>query len=249
MIQRILLISDIHGNYPALAGVHAYVKEHQFDAIINCGDSLVYAPFPNEVLDWLRQHKALSILGNTDKKVIKLLQNSAFKKPGKQEKRIMYTTTASLLTNNNANFLQSFKKKSSLTLQLEDKSYKNRQISIGIFHGSPAAHHEFLFATTASARFEELATTCSTNIVVTGHSHTPYHKEIGGVHFINPGSVGRMFDGNPASSCAILEIGMNRISVEHYRIPYDIETLTREISRQGLPDIYCQMYRLGCKLN
>jgi len=249
MAKHILLISDIHGNYPALTATHAYFKERTFDAIINCGDSLVYAPFPNDVLNWIRQHNTLSILGNTDKKVIKLLQNKSFKKPGKEVKRIMYQTTANALTKENADFLQSFKKKSSITFQIETAGDKNAEVAIGIFHGSPAANHEFLFATTDSARFEELAATCTTDIVVTGHSHTPYHKEIGGVHFVNPGSIGRMFDGNPTSSCAILMLTKNKISVKHYRIPYDIEAVIREIVRQGLPDIYSQMYQQGRKLN
>lgn len=249
MAKHILLISDIHGNYPALADTHAYFKDRTFDAIINCGDSLVYAPFPNDVLDWIRQHNALSILGNTDKKVIKLLHNKSLKKPGKNEKRIMYQTTANSLTKENADFLQSFKKKSLLTFQVGKIGDKSADVSIGIFHGSPAANHEFLFDTTDTSRFEDLAATCTTNIVVTGHSHTPYHKEIGGVHFVNPGSIGRMFDGNPTSSCAILMLSKNKISVKHYRIPYDIEAVTREIAKQGLPDIYSQMYLQGRKLN
>jgi len=249
MAKRILLISDIHGNHPALSATHAYFKGAKFDTIINCGDSLVYAPFPNDVLNWLRQHNALSILGNTDKKVIKLLNNRSFKKPAKPEKRIMYQTTAKTLNKDNANFLKSFKKKSQLTLQVGKACDKKTEVTVGIFHGSPAANHEFLFATTDSTRFEELATICSTDIVVTGHSHTPYHKEIGGIHFVNPGSIGRMFDGSPTSSCATITISTNKIAVEHYRIPYDIEAVTREIAKLDLPDIYSQMYRLGRKLN
>ena len=249
MTKRILLISDIHGNYPALAATHAYFKDTKFDATINCGDSLVYAPFPNKTLNWLRQHTAICILGNTDKKVIKLLNGKSFTKPSKPEKRIMYESTAKTLTRENAHFLQSLKKKSSLTLHQEKSDDNNSEITIGIFHGSPAAHHEFLFATTSVARFEELAATCNTDIIVTGHSHTPYHKKIGGIHFINPGSVGRMFDGSAASSCAILTVSAKSISVQHYRIPYDVEAVAREIAKQGLPDIYSQMYRQGRKLN
>ena len=249
MAKRILLLSDIHGNYPALMATYDYFIDTKFDTTINCGDSLVYAPFPNETLSWLRQHGATCILGNTDKKVIKLLKGNSFKKPSKPEKRIMYKSTAKTLTEENAHFLQSLKNKSSLTLHPETVDDKNSETTIGIFHGSPAAPHEFLFATTSVARFEELAVICKADIVVTGHSHTPYHKEIGGIHFINPGSVGRMFDGNPSSSCAILTVSANSISVQHYRIPYDVEAVTRAIAKQGLPDIYSQMFRQGRKLN
>lgn len=242
MTKRILLISDIHGNFPALVAIQNSFQDTIFDAIIHCGDALVYAPFPNQTLNWLRKYATISILGNTDKKVIKILKGKSFKKPGKPEKRIMYETTATALTGKNSLFLKSCKKKTVYRIQKTD-------LTIGIFHGSPAANHEFLFATTSVKRFEELAASCKTDIVVTGHSHTPYHKDIGGVHFINPGSVGRMFDGNPSGSCAVLTVSANKISVNHYRIAYDIEAVTREIAGQGLPDIYSQMYRQGRKLN
>ncbi|MGB3223768.1 MAG: metallophosphoesterase family protein, partial [Desulforhopalus sp.] len=81
MTIRLLLISDIHGNYPALQAIDRQLNAANFDYIINSGDCLVYAPFPNETLDWLSKHKAISILGNTDQKVIKLLLGKSFKKP------------------------------------------------------------------------------------------------------------------------------------------------------------------------
>ncbi len=249
MTHKILLISDIHGNYPALCGIESYFSAYIFDAIINCGDSTVYAPFPNETLNWLKKKEAISILGNTDKKVIKLLQGKTFKKPGKPEKRIMYETTAKALTQSNRTLLQQFPKKSSYTVILPSHEHLLTKIKIGIYHRSPARHHEFLFDTTDDARFVELAAKSDEHIVVTGHSHTPYHKEIGNVHFINPGSVGRMFDGTPDSSCAVLSISHCVIEVEHFRIEYDIKEVTSKLKEQGLPDIYSDMFRQGRKLN
>ncbi len=220
-----------------------------FDFIINCGDSIVYAPFPNETLEWLNIQNVISILGNTDKKVIKILQGKSFKKPGKTEKRIMYTSTAAQLTRDNNNYLLSLKKKQQLQLNLGYKRKKEHYLRLGIFHGSPAAHHEFLFNTTPDSRFRELAENSRNNIVVTGHSHTPYHKIFSGIHFINPGSVGRMFDGNPAASCATLEISDKLISVTHHRFDYPVELVVEKIRKDMLPEIYCQMYREGKKLN
>lgn len=241
MSYTLLLISDIHGNFPALQAVEKQVKGKDFDHIINCGDSLVYAPFANETLKWLQQKNVLSILGNTDKKVIKLLRGKSFKKPGKEEKRVMYSSTAQALTTINRDFLLSFKK--SYRLQLASTT-------IGVFHGSPAEHHEFLFDTSPDARFLELSKSCGCDIVITGHSHTPYHKHIGGVHFINPGSVGRMFDGTPKVSYAILKIDTaGNITVEHYRAAYDVEQVIKKLKAENLPEIYSQMYRLGRKLN
>lgn len=246
---RILLISDIHGNYPALCAIGKAFLPASFDYIINCGDSLVYAPFPNETLDWLKRHKALSILGNTDKKVIKLLRGKTVKKPGKPEKRIMYTSTADSLRTDNKKYLFSLPKSRTLSVPLGVDVYKGKRHTIGIFHGSPARHHEFLFADTRAQRFRELARETPYSIVVTGHSHSPYHKTVESTHFINPGSVGRMFDGDPSAGCATVELTKNEVRVHHFRIGYPISDVVLKIKQLDLPEIYSTMYQTGRKLN
>lgn len=247
--MRLLLLSDIHGNFTALQAIEKKFGAGSFDHIINCGDSLVYGPFPNETLAWLTKHNTLSILGNTDKKVMKLLRGKSFKKPGKQEKRIMYTWTADILSKSSRRYLKTLSKSTNLTLRPVSSGSPERFIQLGIFHGSPAAHHEFLFDDTPDARFLELAEQTDCQIIVTGHSHTPYHKYLANTHFINPGSVGRMFDGDPKTSCAILILNAGNIQVEHFRISYRIDKVVSAIKANQLPDIYCQMYLTGKKLN
>ena len=239
-MARILVISDIHGNYPALQAVAAQTDITGFDYIFNCGDSTVYAPFANQVLDWLTEHGVVSILGNTDVKVIKLLKGKSFKKPGKTEKRIMYTHTAENLTRKNQAILRGFKKKKKLDVG---------NTRIGLFHGSPAKHTEFLFADTPDERFRQLALDCSADIILTGHSHSPYHKIINNKHFINPGSVGRMFDGIPRASFATVELDEKEVQVNFFRCDYDVEQVVAGLADAGLPDIYASMYRMGRKLN
>ena len=238
--MRILLISDIHGNYPALAAIDAQTRPLGCDHILNCGDLTVYAPFPNEVIDWLRQNKVFSIRGNTDDKVIKLLKGRDFKKPAKADKRIMYTSTALALTPENAGYLLELKKKKLLRL---GKTF------LGLFHGSPADHDEQLFAHTPDKRFRELAGESPCEVIVTGHSHSPYHKYVKGVHFINPGSAGRMFDGNPEASYALLELTKGNITVSHHRCAYDVDAVIAGLKRQQLPPIYAEMFRAGMKNN
>ena len=247
--MRILLISDIHGNFPALKAVAKAATPHRFDHIINCGDSLVYAPFANETLDWLREHNVISILGNTDKKVIKLLKGKTFKKPSKPEKRIMYDSCADDLTGPNREYLLGLKKKTTLSLSARENG-KDQAKSIGIFHGSPADPDEFLFPDMPQQRFQELAEQYPYKLIVTGHSHTPYHITIRGTHFINPGSVGRMFDGNPSASWATITIDpAGLIRVQHHRTPYDIDQTINGLKANNLPSIYHEMYRKGLKLN
>ncbi len=245
----LLLLSDIHANFPALQAIEEKFSLNHFDHIINCGDSIVYGPFPNETLAWLEKHNTLSILGNTDKKIIRLLRGKSFKKPRKFQKRIMYTWTADILSQSGRNFLLTLSKSATLPLPVRSAKNSKTLIHIGIFHGSPTAHHEFLFTNTPDTRFIELAEQNDNEIIITGHSHTPYHKYLSNTHFINPGSVGRMFDGNPKASCATLNIDNGNIQVEHFRISYPIKKVTSAINANNLPEIYSQMFLTGKKLN
>ena len=238
--MNILLISDIHGNYPALQAIEEQVRDLACEYVLNCGDTTVYAPFPNECIDWLRQHKAFSIRGNTDDKVIRLLKGKDFKKPSNPDKRIMYTSTAAALSEENIRFLLDLKKKKLLRL---GKTF------IGLFHGSPADHDEQLFADTPEKRFRELAADVSCEVVITGHSHSPYHRRVKGVHFINPGSAGRMFDNNPEAAYAILSINNGKIEVSHHRCAYDVEAVVRVLAERQLPPVYGEMFRAGRKTN
>ncbi len=245
----ILLLSDIHANFPALQAIVEKFRSIHFDHIVNCGDSIVYGPFPNETLAWLESHNTLSILGNTDKKIIRLINGRSFKKPKNFEKRIMYTWTADVLTPSSRNFLLTLSKSASLSLPVCSVTNSKNLIRLGIFHGSPAAHHEFLFADSPDTRFIKLAEQTDHEIIITGHSHTPYHKYLSKTHFINPGSVGRMFDNNPKASCATLNISNGNIYVEHFRIGYPVKQVTSAISANNLPEIYSQMFLTGRKLN
>lgn len=247
--MRILLLADIHGNYPALQAIDTYFAETSFDAIVNCGDSVVYAPFANEVIDWLIAHEAISILGNTDKKVLKLLRGKSFAKPSKYEKRVMYTHTARQLANHCISYLQSLGVSAELPLDGSAQECNSIRKMLGVFHGSPAKPHELLFAATPVERFKELARQYPYKAIVTGHSHTPYHLHVEATHFINPGSVGRMFDGNPAAGCAILNYVKGNLEVSHYRIDYDVSLVTAELNHQQLPAIYQTMFKEGKKLN
>jgi predicted phosphodiesterase len=249
MTTRILLLADIHGNYPALTAIDRALDATAFDFVINCGDSLVYAPFANETLGWLARHRAISILGNTDKKVILLLKGTPFKKPSKPDKRIMYTSTAEVLDEAGKKMLLALAESAQLRLPPTAGDSSKNRLRLGIYHGSPADPDEFLFAETPDARFHELARDSACDIIVTGHSHSPYHKFLSGTHFINPGSAGRMFDGDPRASCAILEIAAAAITVRHLRIAYEIAEVVSAIRTRRLPEIYATMFLQGRKLN
>jgi len=240
-MKKILIVGDIHANYPALKAIQSHVRNYRFDRILNTGDITVYSTFPNETIEWFRKRKkSVSILGNTDRRILKILKGKKLKKPGKEEKRVMYFWTSENLLPENIKYLQLLPRQAELTIG---------NVRIGVFHGTLDDENETLFPNSPANRFCELAEGSPYRIQIMGHSHTPYYKIINKVHFINPGSAGRMFDGDPRASFAILTISLEKINVEHFRIPYPVEEVTKGLGKNRLPAIYKKMFRTGKKLN
>lgn len=240
-MKKILVLGDIHANYPALKTIHSYIDGDRFDAIINTGDFTVYSTFPNETIQWFRKRKkSICIMGNTDIRVLKILKGKKLKRPRKDKKRVMYYWTAENLLPENINYLKALTRHRNIKIENQ---------RIGVFHGSPDDFNETLFPDTFESRFRELTMRSPYHINIMGHSHMPYYKNVDGIHFINPGSVGRMFDGDPRTSFAILYVSPGSVSVEHFRIPYPVEDVVNGLEKHHLPAIYATMYRKGKKLN
>jgi predicted phosphodiesterase len=62
--MKLLILSDIHGNWPALEAVLR--AESDFDAVAFCGDVVDYGPCPVECLRWVAEHPDHAVRGNHD---------------------------------------------------------------------------------------------------------------------------------------------------------------------------------------
>ncbi len=239
--MKLLLLGDIHANYPALKAIQNHVRNIRFDGIINTGDFTVYGTNPNETIDWFRKtENSISVLGNTDKRILRILKGKKLKRPKKEEKRVMYFWTAQILNDENINYLKSLPKKSEML---------GESVRVGIFHGTFLKPNESLLPAADKSHFKQLAHASPCQIHIMGHSHIPYYEFVDGVHFINPGSVGRMFDGDPRASFATLDISADEISVAHFRVSYPVEEVIQDLKKHNLPEIYGEMFRIGRKLN
>ncbi len=61
--MKILIVSDIHANWPALSAV---VASEPYDRLICLGDLVDYGPHPRPCLEYIRQHADWVIRGNHD---------------------------------------------------------------------------------------------------------------------------------------------------------------------------------------
>jgi len=238
---KVALIGDVHANLPALEAVLAHAHQRGVEQIWNVGDFVGYGAFPDEVVRRLRQENALSIVGNYDLKVLKFNQKKGkWRKSKRPEKFLAFQWAHDHLSPESRQYLHSLPQE--MRLQVEG-------LRILLTHGSPASNKEPLTPETPEERLRELGRMASADVVVCGHSHQLFAREVDGVWFINTGSVGRPDDGDPRACYAILEMGPAGPRVHHYRVAYDVGRAVTAIHERGLPEPFAQMVLTGRNLD
>ena len=87
------------------------------------------------------------------------------------------------------------------------------------------------------------------DVVCFGHTHKPWHRIVGGIHFVNTGSVGRPKDGDPRAGYVVLDVSASGVRVEFVRVAYDIEAAASGILASSLPDEFAEYLRTGGTLS
>jgi putative phosphoesterase len=226
--MRIGIISDIHGNLPALEAVLQDLRPKGLDALYCLGDLVGYAAFPNEVTERIRAEGIPTIMGNYDDGVgfDRDECGCAYRDPGEKERgdRSLMWTRARVTPDNKA-FLRELVKE--IRVEAEGKR-------VLMVHGSPRKMNEYLFEDRPISSFQRIAASSAADIIVFGHTHKPYTKRVDGVLFVNAGSVGKPKDGDWRACYAILEPAAIE-PVQFVRVPYDLPAVTAAIRASDLP--------------
>ncbi|MCP4542091.1 MAG: metallophosphoesterase family protein [Chloroflexi bacterium] len=245
--MKAALIGDIHANLPALEAVLAHIHEQGIEKIWNTGDFVGYGPFPDEVVrlfrtaQRLRNKDMLSIVGNYDLKVLEFKEKkSKWRKKKHPQKYLAFKWAHENLSKKSRKYLRFL----SQEIRIKIKGHR-----ILLTHGSPTSNSEHLTSNTPDKRLRELAKVARANIVICGHSHQPFARQVNDVWFINAGSVGRPDDGDPRACYAVLEIKPDQIHVQHYRVEYNVERTVAVIREHKLPETFAQMFLQGRNLD
>ena len=231
-----LLIADIHGVSEALEAVFATCPPDDFDFILNAGDALAYGPDPVRVLDLLDQYGVTSIRGNVDERTLAMFEQPPDPPLRNSDKHWIYQFTAQKLDKTRMAIVREWPRELHLLLDGQ---------RIHLVHGSPDDFREELNDETPDSRWVELSEISQSDIVVCGHSHCEIARQVENTLFINPGTVGRPFNGDHHASCAILEIEDEDYQVEFLHVAYDWEVVLAKMQALNFPVEILEEYRLG----
>jgi putative phosphoesterase len=239
--MQVALIGDVHANLPALEAVLDHAQELGIETVWNVGDFVGYGPFPDEVVKRLRNDYVLSIVGNYDRKVLKYKKKrKKWRKKKRLEKYLAFKWAYKNLSKKSRKYLRFLSRE----IRMQVKGWR-----VLLTHASPGSKDEYLDGDTSEKRLRQLAEQADADLIMCGHSHRPFVRQVDDVWFINPGSVGLPDDGDPRSSYAVLSIGHDQIDVQHHRLAYDVERTIEAIRENELPEAFAQMLMVGRNLN
>lgn len=240
--MKIALFADAHANLPAVKAALADAQRQEVSEVWYLGDFVGYGPYPDQVVGLLRRAAEHSIAGNYDRNVLQFpLKKDRWKHSKHPSKFFSFQWTFETLSDDSAKFLASLPEQ--LTLEYGG-------LKVLCVHGSPRGIDDPLSPDTPETRFIEIAAEVAQQVVLCGHTHHFFDKTFNGVRFINPGSVGRPFDGNTASAYAVLDFtGRGKLRVTPRRVAYDVKRVARKMSEDGFPRDMIKSIAEGLSLN
>lgn len=237
--MRIAVVSDIHGNFRALQAVLDDIKRNRVDEIISLGDNIGYGPEPEEVVQALKDHGVMSIMGNHE---LGLVSNSYYKRLNPMPQQSL-DLTRDLMSRNNIAW----------SAALPDIMIRH---SARFVHGSPPGSLTVYIVQPSQARLKRLFASYPETICFFGHTHylIAYELEPSGDintydlepgifplaaqrrYLINPGSVGQPRDEiNRRAKYGIWDLSAATIEVR--AVAYDAKATKNLILERGFPEM------------
>jgi putative phosphoesterase len=235
-LNRVAIITDIHGNLSALEASLEAVDQIGVDAVYCGGDLVGYGPHPNEVCRLIADREIPTIYGNYDYAIARDLDDCGCAYVTPHDRELGQRSVTWTLAHTDARSKE-FMRGLPFDLRFDLGGH-----GIHLVHGSPRKVNEYLFEDKPARLYERLAAAETAEVMVFGHTHKPWIHEYGGVQFVNCGSVGKPKDRDPRAAFAILELdpgGQVRASIQ--RVPYDAEAVARVLAAAGLPGEYAEM--------
>jgi predicted phosphodiesterase len=213
--MRVAVLSDIHGNLPALEAVLAAIERERVDRIVLTGD-IASGPLPAETLDTLATlgDRAIWVHGNGERALVEAFD-------GRSNPTDADAAAARLLTRAHRDRIAGLPLM--VTLDVDG-------LGPTLFcHATPRRDDEFVLVDSPPERWAAVLDGVPERVIVLGHTHMPFVRLVDTRWAVNPGSVGMAY-GHPGASWALLGP-----AIELRRTLYDAEAAAARIRRSAVP--------------
>lgn len=227
--ETVAVITDIHGNLPALEAALARIDELGIESMFCGGDLVGYGPHPNGVCTLIAERDIPTIYGNYDYAIARNLEDCGCAYVTAHDRELGQRSVDWTLAHTSQD-----SKDFMLGLPF-DLHFPVGSIDVHLVHGSPRKVNEYLFEDKPARLYERLAAAESEPVLVFGHTHKPWVHEYGDVLFVNCGSVGKPKDGDPRGAFAVLRAAADSVDVTIERVSYDADAVAAEVREAGLP--------------
>jgi putative phosphoesterase len=214
--MRILVVSDIHGNWPALAAI-----DEPHDVCLCLGDLVDYGPDSARCVRWAMEHAHYAIRGNHDHGVaqgIEVVGESGYR----YLTRVSRPWVWEALGAEERRYLLQLPVTRRLTLE------GKRFLMVHATPRDPLDEYLMKDPETWARRVQK----SEADVVLVGHSHMQFNLNVDGIVVVNPGSVGQPRDGDPRAAYAVIDGG----KIDLKRVSYPIDETIARVEASPLPE-------------
>ena len=222
---QLAVLSDIHGNLPALDAVLNDLQQYSIDGIVVAGDIVNGGPQPVETLQRLRALECWMIRGNADNVLLKYAAGDVPAIWLTHHQFALLRWTHQQIDQEMLDFLKSLPEQRVVALPGTDV--------IRVVHGSPRHVSETIFPDRDLAILDTALAQISEPVLVCGHTHLPWQVKRNDRFVLNPGAVSGPLNGFVGAQYALLNWQNDHWLVKHYAITYDLERVRQVCQENG----------------
>ncbi len=249
-MTTLAVLSDVHGNLPALDAALEWLDGRGLDSVYHLGDLVGYGPWPEEVVARIRERAIPGVAGNYDSTVAAGYDHCGCRYEDPRQEALShasYAWTRAALGEEATRWLGTLPFR--IDLQPGGGHRPGRRVTL--VHGTPTLNTLYWDEERDDGfarRMIRKGGIREGDVLVFGHTHRPWHRVVDDVHLVNAGSVGRPKDGDPRACLLLLVLDGDSVEVEHVRIDYEVEHAAEAIRASGLPDELADILRTGGSL-
>ena len=246
--MRIALLSDVHANLHALDAVLADIdRRGDIDAVYHLGDLVGYSAYPNEVVDRLASRGVAGIAGNYDSTVATRYKHCGCRSESARQEELAHLSFAFTCRTVSA---ETTRRLAALPFSLDLRPLGGHLAGprLVLVHGTPTLNTVYWTEDRSDdfcLRMAGVVGLQAGDVIAFGHTHKPWHRTVGGIHFVNTGSVGRPKDGDWRAGYVRLGLGEGNPQVDIVRVEYDVAAAAAAVRGAGLPEDFAEFLRTG----